>query len=81
MAEDENEEEVGGAAGAAAAKRDGEHTWDIDPCKQKCAQCGAEVVTFVQHEMNPFYPLFAILCVMIFGFLFLVIGPVTFLIT
>jgi len=31
--------------------------------------------------MNPFFPLFAIVCIMIFGFLFLVIGPITFLIS
>jgi len=30
VAEDEHEDEVGGAAGAAAAKRDGEHKWDIE---------------------------------------------------
>jgi len=29
MAEDENEEEIGGAD-AAGAKRDGEHKWDIE---------------------------------------------------
>lgn len=31
--------------------------------------------------MNPFYPILAVITIMVFGFLFLVIGPLTYLVT
>ena len=49
--------------------------------KKKCALCDIEVVTYVEHEVNPFFGLGALLCFMVFGFLSFLILPVVFFLT
>lgn len=51
------------------------------PCKVVCKQCNVEVTTFVQHEMNPVFPLIALLSILIFGFLSFIICPLVYLIS
>ena len=51
------------------------------PIKVTCKHCYCEIVTFVQHEMNPFFPLFALLIFFVFGYMGLIICPLTYLVT
>jgi hypothetical protein len=49
--------------------------------KVTCHQCVVEVVSFVQHEMNPLFPIGAFFCFMIFGYMSFILCPLTYLIT
>jgi len=40
-----------------------------------------EIVTFVQHEMNPFFPVVAITTLFVFGYMSLLLCPITYLVT
>lgn len=55
--------------------------YDINPLKATCPQCYVEITTFVRHEMNPFFPISAVLTMTIFGYLCIVICPLVYLLT
>ena len=55
--------------------------FDVGPIKATCHQCMVEITTFVQHEMNPFFPIVAIFVLFVFGYLSLIILPVIYLLT
>jgi uncharacterized membrane protein YadS len=49
--------------------------------KKKCSFCGVQVVTYVEHEVHPFFMLSAIAIVLIFGLLSVLIVPLVYLLT
>ena len=49
--------------------------------KKKCCLCDVEVVTYVEHEVNPFFPLAALAIFFIFGLLSFIILPILFFLT
>ena len=53
----------------------------FSPIKATCPQCFVEITTFVQHEMNPFFPISACIIVLIFGYMSLIICPLVYLFT
>ena len=46
-----------------------------------CHQCQVEIVTFVQHEMNPFFPIVGFTILFVFGYISLLLCPLIYLIT
>jgi len=53
----------------------------LSPCRITCDSCNVEMVTFVQHEMNPFFPLAFLVILFVFGYLSIIIIPTLYLIT
>ena len=53
----------------------------VRPMKKACKFCSIEVVTYVEHEVNPFFGIGALVVFAIFGFLAFIILPVAFLLT
>ena len=51
------------------------------PMKKVCQFCSVEVVTYVEHEVNQFFPLICLGTFVIFGLLAFVIAPVVFFLT
>ena len=51
------------------------------PMKKTCQFCSVEVVTYVEHEVNQFFPLICLGTFVIFGLLAFVIAPVVFFLT
>ena len=49
--------------------------------KKKCFLCDVEVVTYVEHEFNPFFPIAALMTFFIFGLLSFIILPLAFFLT
>ena len=49
--------------------------------KKVCQFCSLEVVTYVEHEVNQFFPLICLGTFLIFGFLAFIIAPVVFFLT
>eukprot|EP00347_Sterkiella_histriomuscorum_P017670 403348446 len=58
-----------------------DNNYDINPMKKKCTYCNVEVVTYVEHESHPMFMIFAIMTLLIFGFLSVVILPLAYLAT
>ena len=53
----------------------------FSPMKKMCQFCSAEIVTYVEHEVNPFFGVGAIMTFIVFGFLSFIILPVAYLVT
>ena len=49
--------------------------------RKTCNFCGVEVVTYVEHEVNPFFGIAALATFCVFGLLAFIILPVAFLLT
>jgi hypothetical protein len=49
--------------------------------KKTCQFCSVEVTTYVEHEVNPFFGMSALLIFIVFGFLALLIVPFLYFVT
>lgn len=49
--------------------------------KKVCKFCSVEVVTYVEHEANPFFMIAAMLVILVLGFLSIIILPPAYLVT
>lgn len=65
----------------ALAESEDPNFFDINPMRKNCTFCSQNVVTYVEHEVNPLFGLSAIACVIIFGLLSAIILPVAFMVT
>ncbi len=51
------------------------------PVKRKCEYCGVEVVTFVEHETNSLFLIFALILMLVFGLIAMLMVPILYLMT
>jgi len=49
--------------------------------RKTCQFCSIEVVTYVEHEVNPFFGLAALITMIVLGFLSFIILPIAYLLT
>jgi hypothetical protein len=49
--------------------------------RKKCTYCNVEVITYVEHEAHPLFMMFALITLLIFGFLSFLILPIAYLAT
>ena len=52
----------------------------FSPMKKKCTYCNVEVVTYVEHESHPLFFIGAFFIFVLFGFLSVIIIPITYLV-
>lgn len=69
------------AAGPALATSTDPNYFDIGPMKKKCQFCNMEVVTYVEHEVNPFFGIGALVYMITFGLLSVIFLPFAFMVT
>ena len=62
-----------------AADLEGEEFLDINPMKKQWKYCGSEVITYVEHELSPFFYGFALISMFAFGWMFLFLLPLAYL--
>jgi uncharacterized protein (DUF983 family) len=57
---------------------EGEAMLEINPMKKVCPYCGLEVVTYVEHELSPFFYMACLGFLVLFGVYGFLLMPIAF---